>query len=365
MIAKKRVSVLAIGNELLLGQIINKNAALISEKLLDYNLRSTYHCVVADDVAEIITALNYLWSRSDIIFVCGGLGPTEDDLTREAITQFMKTSIHQDDVVLKELKLKLQKRGVQFTLNHIKQAQFPTGGKVMKNDVGTADGFHLNSTGKDIFAVPGPWIEIESCWKNYIHDKLKGISLTKIQIERFQIIGLPESEVSQRTQDLLKGSPFNAEYRLHTPFVELRIDVDPIHQLKWKEYDQRISEEFKEFIVGKGNVDKAKEFVEKIKDKKVLFVDAVSQGYFAERLLPLTKDLKFDFFQIASLPASYAAENYEIFFEVRPVGENEWLGLIDNSTEIPIKRLSERKLRPDFVKKKMAELFFWKLVDHL
>lgn len=365
MIAKKRVSILAIGNELLLGQIVNKNAALISERILDYNLRSSYHHVVADDITEIVAALNYLWSRSDILFVCGGLGPTEDDLTREAIAQFMKMPLHQDDAILKELKLKLQKRDVQFTLNHIKQAQFPTGSKVMKNDVGTADGFHLNSTGKDIFAVPGPWAEVESCWSNYIHDKLKGISLSKIQLERYQIIGLPESEVSSRVKDILDGSPFTAEYRLYNPFVEVRVDVDPVNKLKWDEFDQKIQAEFKTFIVGKGNINKAHEFIEKVKDKKILFVDAVSQGYFAERLLPLTKNLKFDFFQIASLPASYAADNYEIFFEVRPVNDQEWLGLIDNSTEIPVQKLTQRKLSPEVLRKTLAEIFLWKLVDHL
>ncbi len=365
METKKQASVLAIGNELLLGQIINKNAAQISEKALDYNLRIAYHLVVADDIQEIVSALRYLSDKTDIIFVCGGLGPTEDDLTREAIAKFMNVSLHQDDIVLKELKQKIQKRGVQFTLNHIKQAQFPTGSKVMKSDVGTADGFHLNQSNKDIFAVPGPWAEIESCWTNYIHEKLKGISLNKIQLERYQIIGFPESEVSSRAQEIFKGSPFTAEYRIHQPFIELRVDVSPLNSIKWSQYAEKVEEEFKGSIVGKGNVDKAKEFVDKVKDKKVLFVDAASHGYFGERLLPLIKGLDFDFFQISSLPASYAVEDYDMFFEIRPVNENEWLGLINNTIHIPIERLSTRQIRDSHLRKKFSEIFFWRVLNHL
>ncbi|MCB0348375.1 MAG: competence/damage-inducible protein A [Bdellovibrionales bacterium] len=365
METKKQASILAIGNELLLGQIINKNAAQISEKALDYNLRVSYHLVVADDIDEIVSALKYLTEKTDIVFVCGGLGPTEDDLTREAIARFMRVSLNQDNAVLKDLKQKIQQRGVQFTLNHVKQAQFPTGSKVMKSDVGTADGFHVNHQNKDIFAVPGPWAEIESCWTNYMHDKLRGISLNKIQLERFQIIGFPESEVSARAQELLKGSPFSAEYRIHQPFIELRVDVNPANSNQWEPYAKKIEEEFKGFIVGKGNVDKAKEFIEKIKDKKVLFVDAASHGYLGERLLPLIKGLDFDFFQISSLPASYAVEDYDICFEIRPVNENEWLGLINNTIHIPIERLSQRKIREANLRKKFSEIFFWRVLNHL
>jgi nicotinamide-nucleotide amidase len=361
----KRVSILAIGNEILLGQIINKNAAYISEKLLDYNLRVFTHFVVADDIGDIVAALNYLWDKSDIIITTGGLGPTEDDLTRQALSQFLKTSMHQDENVLKELKQKLQKREVQFTLNHIRQAQFPSGSRVMRNDVGTADGFHCSSHNKDIFSFPGPWQEIQSCWENYVHEKLKGIALQKIQLERYQILGLPESEISSRVEKILKGSPFSAEYRIHQPYVEVRIDVSPLNSAKWSNFDKLVQEEFQNLLVGKGNIDNAASFIDKIKDKKVLFVDAASQGYLGEKMLPLIKGLNFDFFQIASLPAAYAADNYEVFFEIHPVNDNEWLATINNSEEIPIRRLTQRTLRPEALRRKLSEIFFWRILDYL
>ena len=147
--------VIAVGDELLAGDIVNRNAATISTALAGIGVPTDRHTSVGDDIAIIAAALADALTRSRVVIVTGGLGPTQDDLTREAIAVLLGTDLVENPALRDELVARLEARGRKAPAMNLRQAQLPVGSTAIVNPVGTAPGVRAEHAGGTVWALPG------------------------------------------------------------------------------------------------------------------------------------------------------------------------------------------------------------------
>jgi nicotinamide-nucleotide amidase len=150
-----RCEVLAVGTELLLGQIVDTNGAWLGEQLAQVGIDSYEHVIVGDNQPRIVEAMRSLLAKTDAIIVCGGLGPTQDDLTRECIAEVMNVGLERRDDIVEHIASMFSARGRDMSENNKRQADVPRGADVIWNDRGTAPGLICPVGHKVIYAVPG------------------------------------------------------------------------------------------------------------------------------------------------------------------------------------------------------------------
>ena len=150
-----RCEVLAIGTELLLGQIVDTNSAWMGEKLADAGIDSFEHRQVGDNLGRMVRALRELLEESDAVIVCGGLGPTPDDVTRQAIADVMGVELERRDDLVEWVSALFTSRGRAMPENNLRQCDVPVGAEPIPNSVGTAPGIKALVGDKIVYAVPG------------------------------------------------------------------------------------------------------------------------------------------------------------------------------------------------------------------
>lgn len=149
------VEVLAVGTELLLGQIVNRNAADIGARLADAGLDHYHQAVVGDNRARMVEAIGLACSRADALIITGGIGPTKDDVTREALADAAGVPLLFDDAFAEWLRRYWEARGREMPDSNLRQAQYPDGAELIANLKGTAPGLRIEIDGTWIFALPG------------------------------------------------------------------------------------------------------------------------------------------------------------------------------------------------------------------
>ena len=154
-----RCDVLAVGTELLLGQITDTNSQWIGEQLAAAGIDSLFQAKVGDNLGRVETTLRRMLAEADAVIMCGGLGPTHDDLTRDAIAAVMGVSLHHDEAVAEVIRELFASRGRRMAENNLRQAQVPDGAEVIPQTRGTAPGLicplELDGVPKVVYAVPG------------------------------------------------------------------------------------------------------------------------------------------------------------------------------------------------------------------
>jgi nicotinamide-nucleotide amidase len=156
-----RCEFVAIGTELLLGQIVNSNAAWIGEQLALAGIDCVYHVTIGDNRQRMIDTIQQALDRSDAVIVSGGLGPTQDDITREVIAEVMGTSLTRDDEIAARIRDRFESRGRVMSENNLRQADIPDGGMAIPQMPGTAPGLICPVGDKVIYAVPGVPFEMK------------------------------------------------------------------------------------------------------------------------------------------------------------------------------------------------------------
>ncbi len=150
-----RAEVLAIGTELLLGQIIDTNSSWIGEQLALAGIDCLRHVRVGDNIARMVEAMEEALGRADALIICGGLGPTQDDLTRDAIAQVMGVGLVRDEAIVARITKMFASRGREMPANNLRQADVPEGAWTIPQQPGTAPGLVCPVGDKVIYAVPG------------------------------------------------------------------------------------------------------------------------------------------------------------------------------------------------------------------
>jgi nicotinamide-nucleotide amidase len=204
-----RCDVLAVGTELLLGQIIDSNSAWIGGELAAHGFDSLVQVKVGDNVGRITATLRRMLDEADAVIVCGGLGPTHDDLTRDAIAAVMGVELVRDDDVADTIRELFASRGRRMADNNLRQALVPAGATIIPQTRGTAPGLicplTIDGVGKVVFAVPGVPHEMQDMFARGVVPELQRRSG-----ERFVIVsrvlrtwGESESGLNERLDDLI------------------------------------------------------------------------------------------------------------------------------------------------------------------
>ena len=196
---------ISIGDELLIGQTINTNVSFIGNLISDNNISIIKSTVIGDDIKIILDELELASSRADIIICTGGLGPTHDDVTRNAFVQYFKTELVRNDEVLEDIKSMLKRRGREMKKTHEDQAMVPKIADVIRNENGTAPGYWIEKNNKIFIVMPGVPYEMKSMMNNYVIPKLiekMGTPKEFIKKVTLQTTGLPESVVAERLGDI-------------------------------------------------------------------------------------------------------------------------------------------------------------------
>ena len=211
------VELISVGTEILLGNIVNTNAAFLSEKLAALGLSCYHQSVVGDNEERLTDTLKLALSRSDIVILSGGLGPTKDDLTKEVTAKVFGKELYEDAHTrerIQEYFDRLNRKGM-ITENNWKQAMVPEGAIVIDNHNGTAPGIILEGeNGKTAILLPGPPNEIKPMFENDIAPYLNRLQPEGIYSKMVKICSIGESRAETMVADLMEqqSNPTLAPY---------------------------------------------------------------------------------------------------------------------------------------------------------
>ncbi len=201
--------IIAIGSELLLGQIIDTNSASIARSLAQIGIELVHTTTVGDDLQRMKETIHAAIHRSEIVITTGGIGPTEDDLTREAVAQVTQHPLTFQPHLMEQIEALFKKRGFQMVESNRKQAYIPEGAVPIENPKGTAPGFIVETSRGVILSIPGVPSEMEFLMENTVIPYLRKHFNLQHQVIRYRVLracGLGESAIGQQIKDLMKES---------------------------------------------------------------------------------------------------------------------------------------------------------------
>ncbi len=288
-IVNMKVAVISVGTELTTGQIINKNSAWISKNLKDLGVLTRCHLVVPDDRALILDALHFCAERCDTLFVTGGLGPTSDDFTRELISEWSGLALEFHQASWEHVNNRLKSRGIEVRESQRQQCLFPKGSTVLLNPEGTANAFQLRAYNKDVVVLPGPPNEIAAIWGSsldaFIREKTK--DLDKHITYSWDTMGLGESDVAHITELCLEGIEIEKAYRVHLPYVEVKLTCLDSQQEQLMPAIQRVDAALHGITVTRNGDDVPTLIAKKLTSvSKIQVVDSLSGQALLNRLSP-------------------------------------------------------------------------------
>lgn len=221
------VEFIFVGTELLLGNIVNTNAAYLSEKCAGLGLSCYYQTVVGDNESRLTGVLQMAMDRSDIVILSGGLGPTEDDLTKEVAAKVCGRTLYMHEPSRMALESYFVKRGIELTDNNWKQAMMPEGAIVLENHNGTAPGAVIEADKAKVILLPGPPNELHPMFEESVAPYLMGLTNQVIFSQTVKICGVGESKAETMVKDLIDAqtNPTLATYA-KTGEVHIRVTAN-------------------------------------------------------------------------------------------------------------------------------------------
>ncbi len=203
-----KTEIIAIGSELLTPDSIDTNSLYLTHRLNEAGCLVHLKTIVGDDRNDIAEILRAALQRSDIVILCGGLGPTEDDLTRTAVAAVLERPVSIDERTLEMLKQRFAARGFQMNKNNEKQAEVICGAEVLDNPYGTAPGMWVEEKGRVIVLLPGPPRELQSIFEENVLPRIQKLSGDrKLAYRSFHITGMTESELDTQIAPLYTAYP--------------------------------------------------------------------------------------------------------------------------------------------------------------
>lgn len=257
-----RVSIISIGDELLIGQTINTNAAYIGEKLTGLGFEIVRNFTVGDNRESILQTLTESEELSEFIFVTGGLGPTHDDITRSCIVEYFNTKLIFDEKTFERIKKLFERRNIPMPEINREQALVPEIARVIPNNYGTAPGYDISKNGKRFFVMPGVPHEMKGMMEETILPELREYIRSKQIFYNQKILfttGIPESALYSKLGDVktlfedvkvaFLPSQFGVKIRL-----SMRSNDENYNLTKINLVEQRIREKVGEFIYADENI---------------------------------------------------------------------------------------------------------------
>lgn len=233
--------ILNVGTEILIGDILNTNSRYLSLKLSEIGFDVLWHTTVGDNEKRIQLAVETALKRSDVLVITGGLGPTKDDITKEAVAAALKKDLVEDLEVRKNIEKIFKNKKVVPTENNFKQSLVIKGATVFKNEQGTAPAIAVEEDGKVVVLLPGPPEELAAIFEKDLEKYLKKFTNFTIFSKNVHIYGLPESVVDEKVSDLLVKK--NPTVGIYAKEGEVRLRVTA------KAEDRKICEDMVDLVV--------------------------------------------------------------------------------------------------------------------
>lgn len=224
-----RAEIIAIGTELLLGQTMDTHSATLSRVLPEYGIGLYFRQTVGDNLGRVTEAIRLALSRADLVVCIGGLGPTEDDLTREAIAAALDDVLVHDEVIEERLRKMFALRNIPWTDRQANQAKRPSCATPIDNPNGSAPGLDCRKDSKIVLALPGPRGEFVPMVENQIRPRFASMQTgSVIQSRILKICGMGESMVEESIRDLIQGANPSVGVYAHTGEVHLRLTAKAV-----------------------------------------------------------------------------------------------------------------------------------------
>lgn len=240
------VEIISVGTEILLGNIVNTNAAYLAEKCAGLGLSCYYQDVVGDNEERLMSVIKTALSRADILLLSGGLGPTQDDLTKETAAKALGKKLYLHEPSKEAITTFFKNRGLEITENNWKQAMVPEDSIIVDNPNGTAPGIIMKDNGKHVILMPGPPNEMIPMFDNSVMPYLSALEPGIIYSQTVKICGIGESKAESMVEDLIneQSNPTIATYA-KTGEVHLRVTARSEDEKEAKKLVKPIVKELK------------------------------------------------------------------------------------------------------------------------
>lgn len=199
----KKAAIISVGNELLNGNTVDTNSNWLESRLLTVSIPVVYSCAIIDDIDEIKSAIEYASAKADIILITGGLGPTDDDLTRQAIAKYLNVQLEYHPEIFKKIEDFFVSINRPLVEKNKIQAYLPKGTSELENNLGTAPGILYQDDKKIIASFPGVPYEMKQMFDNSVYPKLQTICTDNLVIKKIKCMGAGESTVAEMIGDMM------------------------------------------------------------------------------------------------------------------------------------------------------------------
>jgi nicotinamide-nucleotide amidase len=285
--------IIAVGSELLLGQIVNTNARFLSRQLADLGINVFYHTVVGDNPDRLKNAMGIAQERAELIIFTGGLGPTKDDLTKDTIAGQLGKQLVLDEEAMKSIELYFHKTNRIMTENNRKQALVIEGSTILKNDHGMAPGMFLVTEKNKYMLLPGPPSEMEPMFLKYGQAAIAGMSGNQAKIESrvLRFFGIGEAALESEIEDLIDKqsnptiAPLAGDGEV-TLRLTARDDDSGTAQALIDRVEAEIMDRVGEYFYGYDETSLIKELSKLLKDKNMTIsaAESLTGGMFQQEL---------------------------------------------------------------------------------
>jgi nicotinamide-nucleotide amidase len=232
-----RIGLLATGNELTEGDILNTNGQAIAQTLAEQGLAIGLHVIASDVEQDIIDALSFLLQSHSVVIITGGLGPTSDDRTRYALSKVIAQELILDGPTWENISARLIRRGFNVHPANRQQALFPKGAQIIPNANGTAAACYVTYQNKIIYMLPGPPSECLPMFQEFVLPALRAYAPAEAKMKlTWCLTGAIESEVAAQIDAAVKPYPVTTGYRAASPHLEIKI-----YTTKHAQFDEMLS----------------------------------------------------------------------------------------------------------------------------
>ncbi len=197
----KRVEIISIGDELLIGQTVNSNASFLGRGLTAIGLAVTRISTIADNAADLVAALDAVFKEADFVIATGGLGPTHDDITKAVAADYFGSTLSLNDEILGAIKKRFRERGQKMAPVNREQAMVPEKAEVIRNAIGTAPGLIFERDGRKCFILPGVPAEMKAMCEETVFPMLRSQGEVFLQ-KTIRTTGIPESTLFEKMGDI-------------------------------------------------------------------------------------------------------------------------------------------------------------------
>lgn len=279
-----RIEIISTGDEIVTGLVVDTNAAWLSALLLEQGWQVRRRLTVGDNLADLKAALQESASRAEVVLVCGGLGPTADDLTAQAAAEAFAQPLTLYPDWLATIAARYASRGRPMPQSNAKQAWLPLGCEILDNPVGTACGFlvrHQASHGpSQLFFTPGVPFEFKQMVREQILPRLKRLAgdQTDTELRRFYSFGISESALSDKLDASPWPSGIELGYRSSMPLIELKLIGHGASTADMDDAESRLLGEISPWLVGRGEEEPARQILALLGDNKLTLLEGESRG---------------------------------------------------------------------------------------